>query len=206
MSDEDLKDELERLRKENAALKKGTSSGIRMKVSEKGAVSIYGMGRFPVTLYKEQWLKLLDMSADIRAFIAANEAQLKRKDWMKCDHLFLYRQVWRLSSPHAAHSRTDVDRPDVCWLRHRSCCGFWPSADLKPIDYWIWYKPGARGVHVAVAIALLLVSKETLRQDQMQMILRAGHRDIEKTALFLELGGVACAEGQKVCNRRWRLE
>jgi hypothetical protein len=51
-----------------------------MKVSEKGAVSIYGMERFPVTLYKEQWLKLLDMSADIRAFIAANEAQLKKKD------------------------------------------------------------------------------------------------------------------------------
>jgi hypothetical protein len=80
MSDEDLKDELERLRKENEALKKGTSSGIRMKVSEKGAISIYGMGRFPVTLYKEQWLRLLDMSADIRAFIVANEAQLKRKD------------------------------------------------------------------------------------------------------------------------------
>jgi hypothetical protein len=77
MSDEDLKDELERLRKENEALKKGASSGIRMKVSEKGAVSL---GRFPVTLYKEQWLKLLDMSAEIRAFIAANEAQLKRKD------------------------------------------------------------------------------------------------------------------------------
>ena len=51
-----------------------------MKVSEKGAVSIYGMGRFPVILYKEQWLKLLDMSDDIRAFIAANEAQLKAKD------------------------------------------------------------------------------------------------------------------------------
>jgi hypothetical protein len=48
-------------------------------VSEKGAVSIYGMGRFPVTLYKEQWLKLLDMSADIRAFIVANEAQLKTR-------------------------------------------------------------------------------------------------------------------------------
>jgi hypothetical protein len=48
--------------------------------SEKGAVSVYGLGRFPVTLYKEQWLKLLDMSADIRAFIAANEAQLKAKD------------------------------------------------------------------------------------------------------------------------------
>jgi hypothetical protein len=56
MSDEELKAELERLRNENAALKKGASSGIRMKVSEKGAVSIYGMGRFPVTLYKEQWL------------------------------------------------------------------------------------------------------------------------------------------------------
>ena len=82
MSDEDLKDELERLRKENAALEKGASSGIRMKASaiRKGAVSIDGMGRFPVTLYKEQWLKLLDMSADIRAFIDANEAQLKRKD------------------------------------------------------------------------------------------------------------------------------
>jgi hypothetical protein len=80
MSDEDLKAELERLRQENAALKKGAASGIRMQVSEKGAVSIYGMGRFPVTLYKEQWLRLLDMSADIRAFIAANEAQLKTKD------------------------------------------------------------------------------------------------------------------------------
>ena len=80
MSDEDLKDELERLRRENEALKKGASSNVRMKVSEKGAVSIYGMGRFPVTLYKEQWLKLLDMSDKIRAFIAANDAQLKKKD------------------------------------------------------------------------------------------------------------------------------
>ena len=79
MSDEEMKAELERLRKENEALKKGASSGIHMKVSEKGAVSIYGMGRFPVTLYKEQWLKLLDMSDQIRAFIAANEAQLKTK-------------------------------------------------------------------------------------------------------------------------------
>jgi hypothetical protein len=81
MSDEDLKDELERLRKENETLKRGaSSSGVRMKVSEKGAVSVYGMGRFPVTLYKEQWLKLLDMSDEIRAFIAENEAQLKTKD------------------------------------------------------------------------------------------------------------------------------
>jgi hypothetical protein len=80
VSDEEMKAELERLRSENVALKKGTSSGIRMKVSGKGAVSVYGMGRFPVTLYKEQWLKLLDMSSDIRAFIAANETQLKAKD------------------------------------------------------------------------------------------------------------------------------
>jgi len=79
MSGENLNDEIERLRKENEALKK-SASGVRMKVSEKGAVSVYGMGRFPVTLYKEQWLRLLDMSAEIRAFIAANEAQLKKKD------------------------------------------------------------------------------------------------------------------------------
>ena len=77
---EDMKAELDRLRNENAALKKGASSSLRLKVSEKGALSVYGMGRFPVTLYKEQWLKLLDMSGDIRSFIAANEAQLKAKD------------------------------------------------------------------------------------------------------------------------------
>ena len=79
MSDDALKAELERLRNENAALKKGAASGVTMKVSEKGALSIYGMGRFPVTLYKEQWLKLLGMSDDIRAFIAANDGQLKTK-------------------------------------------------------------------------------------------------------------------------------
>ena len=79
MSDDDLKAELERLRNENAKLKKGASSG-RMKISQKGAVSVYGMGRFPVTLYKEQWLRLLNMSDEIRAFIAENEAQLKTKN------------------------------------------------------------------------------------------------------------------------------
>jgi hypothetical protein len=80
MSDDDLKAELDRLRRENAALKQGASSGLRMKVSEKGALSIYGMGRFPVTLYKEQWLRLLDNGDDIRAFIKANESQLKAKE------------------------------------------------------------------------------------------------------------------------------
>jgi hypothetical protein len=79
MSDEEMKAELERLRQENAALKKGTASGLRLKVSEKGAVSVYGMGKFPVTLYKEQWLRLLDIADEIRAFIAANNAQLKSK-------------------------------------------------------------------------------------------------------------------------------
>jgi hypothetical protein len=79
MSDEELKAELERLRQENAALKKGTAAGLRLKVSEKGAVSVYGMGKFPVTLYKEQWLRLLDIADEIRAFIAANNAQLKSK-------------------------------------------------------------------------------------------------------------------------------
>jgi hypothetical protein len=79
MTDDDLKAELERLRQENAALKKDANSSMRLKVSEKGGVSVYGLGRFPVTLYKEQWLKLLDMADDIRAFIAANEAELKSK-------------------------------------------------------------------------------------------------------------------------------
>ncbi|MBV8513616.1 MAG: hypothetical protein JOZ94_03135 [Xanthobacteraceae bacterium] len=79
MSDEVENDELARLRKENEALKK-RGPAVRMKVSEKGAVSVYGMGRFPVTLYKEQWLRLLDMSSEIRDFIAANESQLKAKE------------------------------------------------------------------------------------------------------------------------------
>ena len=79
MSDEEMKAELERLRSENASLKKGAATGITMKVSEKGGLSVYGMGRFPITLYKEQWLKLLDMSDAIRSFIAANDAALKTK-------------------------------------------------------------------------------------------------------------------------------
>lgn len=79
MSDEETKAELERLRRENEALKRGREKGLSLKVSEKGGVSVYGLGRFPVTLYKEQWLRLLDFSEEIRAFIAANNSKLKAK-------------------------------------------------------------------------------------------------------------------------------
>ncbi len=79
-SDEEIKAELERLRAENERLKQKTSGRpMSLKVSEKGAVSVYGLGRFPVTLYKEQWTKLLDMADDIRAFIKENEGKLKTK-------------------------------------------------------------------------------------------------------------------------------
>ena len=78
---EDLQAELERLRAENEALKKtGRSTKLGMKVSEKGALSVYGMGRFPVTLYKEQWLRLLAMSDEIKAFIETNNEILKTKE------------------------------------------------------------------------------------------------------------------------------
>ena len=79
MSDEDLKAELERLRAENTKLNARGSRGVSMKVSEKGGVSIYGLGRFPVTLYKEQWVKLLAMTDEIKAFLKEHEAELKTK-------------------------------------------------------------------------------------------------------------------------------
>ncbi|MFN7131226.1 MAG: hypothetical protein ACK4N5_04035 [Myxococcales bacterium] len=79
-TDEELRKELERLKAENEALKKRGAKGVSMKVSEKGAVSVYGLGRFPVTLYQEQWLKLLELGDDIRAFIRENEDKLKKKE------------------------------------------------------------------------------------------------------------------------------
>jgi hypothetical protein len=80
MSEEVLMAELQKLKAENEALKKSSARGISLKVSQKGALSLYGMGRFPVTLYKEQWLKILEMADQIRAFIADNDAQLKGKE------------------------------------------------------------------------------------------------------------------------------
>lgn len=80
MVDENPETELARLRAENEALKKRARQGVNLKVSEKGGVSVYGLGRFPVTLYKEQWLKLLDMADEIRAFIRENDARLKTKE------------------------------------------------------------------------------------------------------------------------------
>ena len=79
MSEEDLRAELDRLKQENERLKSRQTRGVSLKVSEKGGVSVYGLGRFPVTLYKEQWQHLLDMSDDIRAFIKENDARLKAK-------------------------------------------------------------------------------------------------------------------------------
>jgi hypothetical protein len=80
MAGEDPQAELARLRAENEALKARARKGISLRVSDKGGVSVYGLGRFPVTLYKEQWLKLLDVADEIRAFIRENDAQLKTKE------------------------------------------------------------------------------------------------------------------------------
>jgi len=77
---DDNETELERLRAENERLKKAASRGGSIRVSEKGGVSVYGLGRFPVTLYKEQWLRLLDMAEDIRGFIRDNADKLKVKE------------------------------------------------------------------------------------------------------------------------------
>ena len=79
---EDLKAEIEKLKAENEELKnkKQNRGTLSMKVSEKGGLSVYGMGRFPVTLYKEQWLKLLSISSEIAAFIKENDSRLKTKD------------------------------------------------------------------------------------------------------------------------------
>ncbi len=81
MTEDELKAELARLQAENAALKtKKNSKELTFKVSDKGALSVYGMGRFPTTLYKEQWFRLLDVADDIRAFIFEHDGELKSKE------------------------------------------------------------------------------------------------------------------------------
>lgn len=77
--DEDLKAELERLRAENEALKSQKKEGLRLQVSQKGAVSLYGIRRFPVTFYADEWDLILGQAEKIRAFIRENDGQLKRK-------------------------------------------------------------------------------------------------------------------------------
>ena len=79
MAEEDLKAELERLKAENERLKSQHGRSVSLKVSEKGGVSVYGLGRFPVTLYKEQWTKLLAMADEIKAFLKEHDAALKTK-------------------------------------------------------------------------------------------------------------------------------
>ena len=76
---DDVQAELARLKAENERLKKQQASPLRLKVSAKGALSVYGLGRFPVTLYKEQWARLLDAVDDIRAFLADHDSELKGK-------------------------------------------------------------------------------------------------------------------------------
>lgn len=79
-SEEELRAEIERLRAENESLKKPSRGQMSLKVSEKGALSVYGLGRFPVTLYREQWEKLLGMADAIHAFIKDNDSSLKKKE------------------------------------------------------------------------------------------------------------------------------
>ena len=80
MSELDMHAELERMRTENAQLKGKDKGGITLKVSEKGGLSLYGMGRFPVTLYKEQWLRILASAPEIEAFIRENDSRLKTEE------------------------------------------------------------------------------------------------------------------------------
>ena len=77
--EETLEQKLARLEAENEALKGRRSGNLSLKVSEKGGLSVYGLGRFPVTLYKEQWVKLLGFAGEIESFIKENESQLKTK-------------------------------------------------------------------------------------------------------------------------------
>ncbi len=77
---EELHAEIDRLKAENEALKRPARGQLSLRVSEKGALSVYGLGRFPVTLYREQWEKLLAATDMIRQFIDENDSKLKKKE------------------------------------------------------------------------------------------------------------------------------
>jgi hypothetical protein len=79
MTNDELHEEIARLKAENERLRGRREGRVSLKVSEKGGVSLYGLGRFPVTLYKEQWTTLLNMADDIRAFLREHDAELKTK-------------------------------------------------------------------------------------------------------------------------------
>lgn len=76
---ENEQSELDRLRAENAALKAGKGREKRLQVSEKGGVSLYGIRRFPVTFYKEEWEQILGMAEEIHKFIRENDPKLKKR-------------------------------------------------------------------------------------------------------------------------------
>jgi len=83
MAEETAEQKLARLEAENLALREQMEQRkpgqLRLKVSEKGGLSVYGLGRFPVTLYKEQWIRLLDHVDEIKKFLQDNDQQLKAK-------------------------------------------------------------------------------------------------------------------------------
>jgi hypothetical protein len=83
MAEETAEQKLARLEAENRALKEQVeqrrSGQLRLKISEKGGLSVYGLGRFPVTLYKEQWIRLLEQTEEIKEFLKENDQQLKVK-------------------------------------------------------------------------------------------------------------------------------
>ncbi|MAE95545.1 MAG: hypothetical protein CL910_12875 [Deltaproteobacteria bacterium] len=78
-SDEEVQAELERLRAENEKLKAEKQKAIRLQVSQKGGVSLYGIRRFPITFYADEWDRILGMADDVRAFIAEHEGELKTR-------------------------------------------------------------------------------------------------------------------------------
>ena len=78
-TNEEMRAELERLRAENEGLKAKKTQEMRLQVSQKGAVSLYGIRRFPITFYADEWDTVLKMADEVRAFIAQHETELKRK-------------------------------------------------------------------------------------------------------------------------------